>query len=200
MIIGQGRPQMIIGLVGFAQSGKSSVSDHLVKHRRYEQFAFADALKAVAYDCDPRLGVEPGELKSLGLTAATVTSLRFLVDHLGPDGAKQIKSVRKFYQDLGVAVREHVGQDACVDAVMRKAEFLPRAVISDVRRLNEADAITASGGYIVRVVRPGVTAINDHVSEHELSDYIEDARIWNDGTLEQLGSRVDGALEELKVA
>ena len=190
---------MIMGLCGAPQSGKGSVAEWLVKHHGYTRFAFADALKAVAYDCNPWLPVVAGELAHLGMTAATVAPLRGLIDRLGPDGAKQVQAVREFYQDLGVAVREHVGDDAWVDAVMWQALQASPAVVSDVRFKNEADAISAKGGYIIRVVRPGVCAVNDHVSEHALDDYPTDGTIWNDGTLDDIGGRVESVLTELGI-
>ncbi len=187
---------MIIGLCGVAQSGKDSAAEWLVKHHGYTRFAFADALKRVAADCNPWLPVEGGELAA-GVTTGTVASLRFLVDHLGPDGAKQVHAVRQFYQDLGVAVRTHVGADAWVDAVLRNVHEHSPVVISDTRFRNEADAISARGGYVLRVIRPFVTACNDHVSEHDLDDYPVDGTIYNDGELCDLGACVEDVLSEL---
>ena len=190
---------MLIGIAGVAGSGKDACADFLVKHHGFTRFAFADALKAVANDCNPWLPVEAGELASIGLTAATVASLRSLIDRLGPDGAKKIKAVRQFYQDLGVAVREHVGANAWVDAVMDRACQSSPAVVSDCRFVNEADAISARGGYIIRVVRPGVCAVNDHISEHDLFAYEIDGTVHNDGTLEELGASVEAVLCELGI-
>ena len=190
---------MIIGLCGFASSGKDAAADYLVKHHGYTRFAFADALKRVAYDCNPWVPVGVGQLKELGMTAGTVAPLRSLIDNLGDD-AKKIPGVRQFYQDWGVAVREHVGADAWVDAVLHQVHCHSPAVIADCRFPNEADAISAKGGYIIRVVRPGVVAVNGHVSERALDDWDDiDGTIYNDGTLDDLGGRVESVLTDLGI-
>ena len=63
---------------------------------------------------------------------------------------------------------------------------------TDLRYLNEALFVKNQQGYIVRVVRPGATTTvhNSHTSEIELSDYIVDKTIINDGTLEDLKKKI----------
>jgi hypothetical protein len=64
-------------------------------------------------------------------------------------------------------------------------------VITDVRFTNEATAILAAGGTVIRVTRPGVQPANDHVSETQLdkSDLIAHT-IINDGTVSQLHEKI----------
>jgi len=59
-------------------------------------------------------------------------------------------------------------------------------VITDVRFQNEAEVIVNHGGSIWRVQRPGVEAVNAHVSEWEMDNYNFDNILVNDGNLEQL--------------
>ena len=59
-------------------------------------------------------------------------------------------------------------------------------MVTDVRFRNEADAIRARGGVVVRINRPGIEAPNDHISEHDLDGYAFDYFVDNDGTIEDL--------------
>lgn len=59
-------------------------------------------------------------------------------------------------------------------------------VIADVRFQNEAEVIQAHQGLIWRVERPGVTAVNSHISEWELDNFNFDNILLNDGDVEQL--------------
>jgi hypothetical protein len=57
-------------------------------------------------------------------------------------------------------------------------------IIDDVRYINEAAAIRAVGGIIVRIIRPGLTPM-DHSSETEQQHIIADYTVTNDEHLEQ---------------
>ena len=59
-------------------------------------------------------------------------------------------------------------------------------VLTDVRFPNEAEAIQAAGGRLVRVVRPGQDTSDQHISETALDDLVADVEIQNDGTLDEL--------------
>lgn len=89
------------------------------------------------------------------------------------------------------AMRQGVHADVWVAAMERRLQLAEgRVVVSDVRFANEAAAIRAAGGVLVRVVRPGCEAAG-HASETSTADVCEDVLLCNDGTLEQLLERVD---------
>jgi dephospho-CoA kinase len=57
---------MIIGLSGYAQSGKNTVADILVDHHGFIQLAFADAIRAFVYEINPMVACSPtGYLQDL---------------------------------------------------------------------------------------------------------------------------------------
>jgi len=168
---------MIIGLCGYAGSGKDTVAQILVQEHGFERRAFADKLKAIAYDID--------------------IDLAEAVDLLGWDRAKQIPKYRALLQDLGVAVREHLGEDAWVNAVLppepiAKPGSLWDYVITDVRFNNEIDRILDLGGKVGEVIRPGIAAINNHVSETEWGHRREEFhfQIFNNRTIPILRTKV----------
>lgn len=74
-------------------------------------------------------------------------------------------------------------------------------VIPDVRFENEAQAIRAAGGWVMRVTRPGAGlrgAAGDHASEAGLPESRVDANVQNEGTLEDLGVAVDAVMAHAK--
>lgn len=66
----------------------------------------------------------------------------------------------------------------------------PNWVITDCRFENEAAAVKAKGGIVVRVNRPGVQPVNRHQSEVELDNYHFDYVINNNGTIDDLKNEV----------
>lgn len=62
----------------------------------------------------------------------------------------------------------------------------PNWIITDTRFPNEAQAIKDAGGIVIRVDRPGVSAINAHPSETGLDNWDFDYKIWNASDLVSL--------------
>jgi hypothetical protein len=80
------------------------------------------------------------------------------------------------------------------DDVIKKVTY-PNWVITDVRFINEAKAIKDRGGIIIRIDRPGVTAINNHPSETDLDNWKFDYKIVNNSDLISLKFNVKNILE-----
>jgi len=97
------------------------------------------------------------------------------------------KSGRELLQDVGTMMRERYDQNVWVRTTLE--HFDPkkcRWIISDVRRLNEAEEIKRLGGIIIRLegdpsgLRTRATPDKqNHISETELDDYAFDAVIEN---------------------
>jgi dephospho-CoA kinase len=170
---------MIIGLSGYAQSGKDEIANILVKEYGYERIAFADSIRDL--------------LGKLTLTLEDGMPLEMLVrTHDWEYIKKNYPSTRKYLQELGFAAREVLGEDIWVISVMRKINTPSRKyVITDVRFENEAIMIKQLGGQIWRIRRNDVGPINDHISEIALDDYKFDQILKNEGSLEDLKQRVD---------
>lgn len=164
---------MIIGLTGYAQSGKDSVAKTLVEHYGFTRLAFADKIRDMLYDLNPM--VKDG------------FRLQGVVDAYGWDQAKVLfPEVRKDLQALGVSARTHLDPNIWVIAVLRQMKDEVNYVITDVRFINEALIIKQAEGELWRVKRPGVGAVNSHVSESDLDGYKVDKILSNGGTLEEL--------------
>jgi hypothetical protein len=168
---------MIIGLSGYAQSGKNTVADILVDHHGFIALAFADPIKELVYDINPKINS---------------IEIQGLVNEYGWDIVKQDPEVRRLLQTTGEAGRQGIDEYLWVAMTLSqiKDPHEGRYVITDVRFPNEAAAITAQGGQIWRIERPGVNAVNDHVSETALDAWVFEETIINDGTIEDLKKKI----------
>lgn len=151
----------LIGLSGWATSGKDAVGQVLQREHHFTRVAFADPIKSLAV----RIGWD-GKKDERG---------RVLLQRIGV-AAREV-----FGPDVWVnlAMRQ-------VDALMEQGV---RVCITDVRFPEEVTAIRERGGIVFRVVRPGVAAPNGHVSEHAL-DTVPLPAVVNDGTLADLSREV----------
>lgn len=174
---------MIIGLIGYAQSGKDTVASILIERYGFERRAFADKIRDILYDMNPIVSCSPSGY------------LQDLVNLVGWDEAKQEPQVRKLLQNLGVACRTHIDTDVWVDAAMNTMDVSKNYVITDVRFLNEIDRLRSARATIWRVTRPGVGPVNQHVSETELASVQADETIYNDGDKNDLLAKVIRTLD-----
>lgn len=185
----------IIGLSGYARSGKDTVGSILQSLYGYQQDSFASTIKDGMYRLNPMVPVGPRSTRTI----------RELVDMYGWDNTKEIdhkhpQSPRALLQRFGTEVgRDMFGENFWVDQTLRRFRrggFVP-TVITDVRFINEANAITNEGGIVVRIERPGVEAANTHASETGLDDWLFEHVITNDGSLTDLQGEVMALMGDL---
>lgn len=174
---------MIVGLAGYARSGKDSAADAL-ESVGFRRIAFADKLREFMYEMNPPICSIHG----------TVVPLRDIIDNRGWDGYKNTvwaQDIRRWMQVVGTnCVRGILGNDIWAEATFSSMYMDKNYVLTDVRFVNEANGIRNRGGKVFRIVRNGVGPANNHVSETALDDYSYDGFIHNDGTLEELHKNV----------
>jgi hypothetical protein len=176
---------MIIGLSGYARSGKDTVAGMLMGLHGYERVAFADKIRELLYEMDPLVMHNYMDFR-----------LQDVIDSKGWETAKtEFPEVRRLLQDLGVSARKLFGDTFWVDQVVGQFGhswwgYDTNVVITDVRFTNEAQAIKGKGGQIWRISRPGTEAINDHVSEHDLDGWDFDVVIENDSDMPALIKKI----------
>jgi hypothetical protein len=138
----------IVGLIGFAGSGKGTAADILVEKFGYHKLSFADALKdvtAILFGWDRAL-----------LEGDTKESREF---RECPDRFWSKKFGKKFtpreaLQKMGTeAGRMVFHKDLWIFTLERRLEKYPNVVIADVRFTNEIDFIRSKDGSIFRVKR-----------------------------------------------
>ena len=175
----------LIGLSGYAGAGKDEAARVLVA-AGWTRVSYADVLREFLVAVDPLVPTPCG----------IPTRLSALVAQDGYEHAKRTyPEIRQLLQRLGTdAGRRILGENVWVEAALAAHEPLDRIVVTDCRFPNEADAIRARGGVVVRLDRPGCEPVNGHVSETALDGYAFDQVLVNDGTVTDLHLAVLGLL------
>ena len=168
---------MIIGLSGYARSGKDTVAELLVLNYGFKRMAFADGIREALLVLNPIL--HDGH------------RLNEVVGMYGWEVAKSKDEVRRLLQVLGTEVgRKLINEDVWVWLLFNKISTDERIVIPDVRFPNEAKMIEQQGGDVWRINRHNHTAVNDHISEHAMDNHMFKRVLYNDGTLDDLADEV----------
>ena len=178
---------MIIGLSGYAQSGKDSTAELLCLNYGYTRLAFADPMRQALMVINPRLD--------------SITRVSDMVEDYGWDTAKRNPEVRRLLQVLGTDFgRKMLGDDVWINIALLGIKSEDKIVISDVRYPNEAEAIKKLGGSLWRINRHNHSAVNGHTSEHAMDNYMFNHVIYNDGTLDDLSDEVFMLAKELNLS
>lgn len=198
----------LIGLTGYATSGKSEAARLLNEEFGLVRISYSDPLYEAALAIDPLIKITGAEKRELIFDRDTlflfqdiiqfqsyfgyVVRLRDFVRLVGMTEAKRVAEVRRLLQVVGTeAGRDIHGQDCWIRIAERKmlaADF--HCVFENVRFVNEAQMVLDAGGIIIRIERPGVVAVNSHVSDAGLPAEFINCTIVNDGTLEDLRNKV----------
>lgn len=139
---------MIIGILGFAGSGKGAVSDLLVRDHNFTKVSFADAVKdsvATVFGW-PRelLEGDTNESRAFREKKDEWWSKKFGYD----------VTPRHMLQLMGTeAGRSVFHEDIWVHVAAKRCENVENIVLPDTRFPNEIDFIRNAGGFIIRVVR-----------------------------------------------
>lgn len=180
---------MIIGLTGYAQSGKDTVAEYLVSNYGYRRIAFADPLRQAVYNLNPRITIAD----MVGVP------LRTAVDGLGWENVKvDSEDARELLQRMGTEVgRQMFGEDFWVDQAMKNVSKFDKVVFTDVRFPNEYRSIKQREGTVWRVERLGVGAVNGHASETAMDNVRVDGIITNNSTKQDLFETIDYLMKNL---
>lgn len=179
---------MLIGLTGFAGSGKDEVARILVREHGFKRVAFADPLREMLYALNPIID------------AGRMLRVQDLVSRLGWDDAKrQYTEIRQLLQRLGNEAAKPVFGDDCWARIAMEAAGRTSlsTVFSDARFLVEAEQIRARGGQIWQINRPGVGPVNSHASDAGLPRELISLIINNNDTLAGLGDAVFKAMQRV---
>lgn len=170
-------PERVVALSGYARAGKDSAAAYLEQYG-WQRRGFAAALKDMLYALNPIV------------TTSNAKRVQYYVDSCGWDEAKKLPEIRQLLQRLGTeGGRQILGQDTWVRHLLLSG-VSEKLIIPDCRFVDEARAVEERGGIVIRIERPGLEAVNDHISEHALDDYDFYATVINDGTIESLGKQL----------
>lgn len=171
---------MIIGICGYCNSGKDIVADILVEERGFIKKSFATKVRQTAARIN-------SYLPQVGETYNEV------VVRLGYDVAKrEYSSVREYLVNIGEGLRDILGEDLWLNAALPLENMCmnkgPQIVFSDVRHSNESLRIRRSGGFIIKLTRPGCDGFE--AERRSISNVIADFYIHNDGDKNDLKNSV----------
>lgn len=216
---------MIIGISGKIGSGKDTLAEMLMDRMRSHNFQvrkFAGKLKemvAILTGCSIS-DLEDQDFKNKRLPA--LWTKYELLDFLRPTGivygslaeaAKAPSSnsqhsytiresrmtYRELLQKLGTeGVRNVIHPNAWVNALIGENRG-QNWIITDVRFPNEADAVKATGGVMIRIERPG-GIVDNHPSETSLDNYPGfDFLVSNSGDLNYLSNQAKDIVSDLTI-
>lgn len=177
----------LIGLGGYAFSGKDAFADVLEKNHGWYKTYMSKALRESLDVLNPIVGVDN--------TRGVYIRFREMVNTLGYEEAKKHREVRELLQRMGTEVgRKLWSEDFWVDLCFKDAvKHLGRGelvVITGIRYPNELTAIQNLEGVSIWVSRPGYSAINEHSSDNSLTAEDFDEVFHNNGTLADLEENV----------
>lgn len=182
----------IIGLAGRKRSGKSTIAEYLHKMYHTEVFAFADPIR---WACDVVFEhiIAPkfwDELEREEIIPAIGKSRRQIEQMLGTEWGREL-----IHPDLWNIILQHR-----IQKVLKDCPRTNLVVIEGIRFENEATLVRAMGGTVIHVVRPSVMLeqlADQHESEKGTFAQEGDKILLNDGSIEELFSKIDAMLDTI---
>lgn len=171
---------LLIGLTGFARTGKSTAAAHLVEEHGLEGYAFANPIRealAAMFNLDASdfEGAKKEELIPwLGRSPLQLMQL------LGTEWGRHMISAN-LWLDLA---------EQRLDGLADSVGDTPGFVISDVRFENEAAFIRERGGVMVHMQRNDASPVSAHSSEDGVAMHPQDLIVRNNGTIRELQSEL----------
>lgn len=206
----------IIGLTGYAGSGKDTAAKILTDLIGGEVIAYADPLRELAAAINPVVGADTygssgccdeheevdftlltynEAIEQYGYTKAKLyyPALREFLQRLATEGVRDM--VTPWLQSLGFDIADRA---LWIRLMQQRLESEPteNRVITDVRFPNEAQLVHDFGGMVVRIERDSVAPANAHESE-SLAGLNEDFIIKNNGTVDDLKKSLAAFVDEV---
>ena len=196
----------VVGIVGTAGVGKSTVTQLLEYRYGFVTFNFADELKLIL---NKWFGIPLDVL--FGPSERKDARTRTLMQQIGTEFGRAHDPdmwVRLFMRRLHTYVTTGIDPLGLVTAITTQMHP-PRISVGDVRFPNEAEVIsTLPGGHVIRIIKDKPVTSPDLSSEHrqhasETSqnlihlDHVEHT-LFNDGSIDQLASTLFELLSKME--
>ena len=185
---------LLIGIGGYATSGKDTVADILVRDHGFYKTYMSKPLESSLLALDPQL-LTDGDL------LMRYSQLHSMV---GYDQSKKNPEVRRLLQVLGTEVgRNILGTDVWTNLMLKEVQPIlakgQNVVVTGIRFHNERNAIkTASSDGTIESelwwIDRGLPPVNDHASDNSLSMKDFTHGITNTGTISELEATIDAII------
>jgi len=178
---------MIIGLIGYMRSGKTTAAGFLETMHGFQRVSFKDALVAEMKENFPDLLNEIAVGNGYHQIGGVVPE---------PDIWELFKEkpplMRALMQNYGTEVRRKDDPNYWIKRWIEGSEIPGDIVVDDVRFKNEAEAVRARGGVLIRVERTDITSGGDHASETQMDGVVADYTISaGPGELDEIYKKID---------
>lgn len=182
---------------------------------KYKKTAFADPLKKILsdllniplkkfYDRDFKETciINIPTLKEEPTYSGTWSDSKFnkMVKQLDPDLSKSNLSIRQLLQYFGTEImQKYFGKRVWINSTLRNASKY--TIISDLRFIEEYNAVKEQNGITIYIDRPGYE-FGQHASEREMKELLEGKRydfiVINNSTIKHLFDEVKSCCERLQ--
>jgi len=194
---------MIIGISGYAKSGKDTVAKIIQYINRKESgidYTLEDALKDDGHDFIL-------DMESRWVVKKFSNALKKIASLLTGIPERMFED-QKFKESF-LGSEWHTPINTPLDDAFADVQFvkmmsvraflyqLPNWIFTDCRFPNEAKAIKDRGGFIIRIDRPGIGPVNNHPSETALDDWDFDYKIANVSDMESLKQTVQLVMSKI---
>ena len=186
---------MIYGIMGLAGSGKTTVADVLAEETGAHVLSVAAPIRAMLL----ALGLQDQDFR--GRSKERVIgwigkSPRELMQSLGDWGREQNQNIWATLLDarVSMALEPKIKPGKPSKA---KAPIIQSAIVDDIRFPLEAAVIRNRGGYLIRVIRPGMRQ-GAHVTERNANLIQADVEFQNTSGLDGLKAQVLDWLDEIE--
>lgn len=173
----------LIGISGYAVSGKDTVAEYYTENCRFARYAFADTIKKTAAEM---FGVPLEHFYDREFKEVVIPfwgySPRYMAQIIGTECGRNL-----FRKDIWIK-RAEVEYNKYRDNFNAGGMVIP-----DIRYENEAEWIQKMGGIIIHVTRPGYNGdvgTAGHDSEAGYPDNLKDYTVVNDGTIAELHEKI----------
>lgn len=181
----------LIALTGKAGAGKDTVADRLCEKHGFVRYAFAKPLK----DMLAAIGVDANNRETKELPHPLFgASPRRMAQTLGTEWGREMVNPDIWLKCAEVFIAKYSGLAPGQLESDGDPYDIRGIVITDCRFENEAAFVRQRGGVIWEIRRPGIEAVEGHVSEAGIQLANGDHWFENNGTIEQLHAIVDQAV------
>lgn len=167
---------LVIGIHGFARTGKDSVANFILAHRGGYLYSFADPIRAMLMPIGVDMKDPYWQDRKEDVIPALGVSPRRMMQTLGTEWGRELIN-----PDLWLIL-----------AKQRLLNYGAGMIIADVRFENEATWVRKQGGRVIHVIRTAAAPVATHASENGLEYKAEegDVILLNEGSLQELQQHV----------